>query len=244
MEYVILQSLTYIIGVLYVMLGIGKNCSIKRRIISALVIALSISFFARIFWAIENYNYFATGVYSIGKIFEFKIGNFKIIGVMIGALVGMFALCKIYKENARSIMNASIEAMFLTAGYTKLVCAIMGECCLGKRTSVPWAISYPERNMHNLHPTAAYEVITWWICFALLHILKDKVKPDSSRISFCVFIYVAVRFFILEGLYAHTPFMGNIKARIIYSTIIVICIVVIAFNTYKNKKNIKTEEEK
>lgn len=233
MQYVILQSITYIIGIMYITLGLGKNISVKRKIASALAIALSITFFARIFWAIENINYFITGVYKINKIFEPRIGNFKIIGVMVGAIIGVLVLCMIYKKDSKKIMNTSIEAMFLTAGYTKLVCTIMGECCLGKVTSMPWGISYPDRNMYNLHPTALYEVITWWTCFALLHILKNKIKPDLSRISFVVFLYVAIRFFILEGLYADTPFLGNIKARIIYPTIIIICIVIISINTWK-----------
>ena len=248
MKYVILQSLTYIIGVIYILL-FTRKCSFWKRLVSAIVVAINITFFARVFWAIENWRYFSTGVYKISTLFELTIGNFKIIGVLIGALIATFILCKIFKNEARSIRNASVEAMFLTAGYTKLVCTIMGNCCLGKECSMPWAISYPKINLYNLHPTALYEVITWWTCFILLHVLKDKVKPDSSRISFAVFLYVATRFFIIEGLYATSVFMGNIRARVIYSTIILICIGIISFNTYKekiendNKRRYKMKQE-
>ncbi len=232
----ILQAFTYVIGVLYIVIGLDKSCSLKKRIICALVVALCITFFARLFWIIENFTYFETGIYNWTKLFELRIGNFKIVGVLVGALVGTFILCKIFKENARSIANASVEAMFLTAGYTKVVCTVMGNCCLGKPTTLPWAISYPEVNLHNMHPTALYEVIVWWTCFALLHIFKNKIKSDTTRISFAVLIYAAMRFFILEGLYKDTPFLGNIKARIIYSTVILIALGVIAFNSYKEKK--------
>ena len=232
----VLQAFTYVIGVLYILIGLDKNCSLKKRIVCAIVVALCITFFARVFWAIENFKYFETGIYNWTKLFELRIGNFKIIGVLIGALVGTLILCLMFKKNARSIANASVEAMFLTAGYTKVVCTIMGNCCLGKPTTVPWAISYPEINIHNAHPTALYEVIVWWTCFALLHILKNKVKPDSTRFSFAILIYAATRFFILEGLYRNTPFLGNIKARIIYPTIIILTLIIIGYNSYKEKK--------
>ena len=237
-----LQAFTYVIGVLYIMIGLDKNCSFKKRIISAVVVALCITFFARLFWVIENFKYFSTGIYGLEKLFEVKIGNFKIIGVLVGALVGTCILCKIFKENARSIANASVEAMFLTAGYTKVVCTIMGNCCFGKPTTLPWAISYPAINMHNMHPTALYEVIVWWSCFAFLHIFKKKIKPDSTRISFAILLYTAIRFFILEGLYKDTPFLGSIKARIIYPIIIMITLGIIAYNSYKEKQ-IKSKEE-
>lgn len=237
-----LQSFTYVIGVLYIVIALDKNCSIKKRIISAIVVALCITFFARLFWMVENFHYFKTGIYSWTKLFEFRIGNFKIIGVLIGALVGTLILCKLFKENARSIANSSVEAMFLTAGYTKVVCTIMGNCCFGKTTTMPWAISYPEINLFNLHPTALYEVLVWWFCFALLHIFKNKIKPDSTRISFAILIYTAMRFFVLEGLYRDTPFLGNLKARIIYPTIIMIVLGIIAYNSYKDKKNNKPIE--
>lgn len=243
MKYVVLQGLTYVIGVIYI-LFFTKKCSFIKRLISAITVAIGITFFARVFWAIENYKYFVTGVYDLSTIFQLTIGNFKIIGVLVGALVATFILCKIFKNEAKSIMNASVEAMFLTAGYTKVVCTIMGDCCLGKSCSMPWAISYPKINLYNLHPTALYEVITWWTCFILLHVLKDKVKPDSSRISFAVFLYVATRFFIIEGLYATSVFMGNIRARVIYSTIILICIGIISFNSYKEKKENMSKENK
>lgn len=243
MDYIYLQAFTYVIGVLYIMIGIRK-CGIFKRFICALTIALFITIFARFFWAIENLEKFKTGLYSVKAIFVPTIGNFKIIGVLIGALVGTFVLCLIFKKDSKNIINASIEAMFLTAGYTKLCCTIMGICCLGKDTTLPWAISYPKINLFNLHPVAMYEVITWWSCFVLLHVLKDKVKPDSSRISFAIFLYVSLRFFIFEGLYRDSVFLGSMKARIIYPTIIIICIGIIAFNSYKDKKYITKEEEK
>lgn len=237
MDYAILQSFTYIIGILYIVIRMGKECNLRKRLLFAVIIAISISVFARLCWALENIKYFMTGVYDITNIINPFKGGLKIIGVLIGAVIGVLILRKLFKEHAQAITNASIEAMFLTAGYTKLVCTIKGECCLGKPTNLPWAISYPNHNIYNLHPTACYELITWWGCFLLLHILRNKVKPDSSRMCFVVALYVAIRLCVLEGLYAGAQFFGNLKFRIIYLSIIIICLVVIFINDYKNRKN-------
>lgn len=147
----------------------------------------------------------------------------------------MLILCKKYKNDRKIIINTTIEALFLAAGYTKVVCTIVG-CCVGKPTTMPWAISYPTYQIYNVHPTTLYEVITWWTGFILLHVLKRKIKNDSTRISIVVMFYVIVRMFILEGLYSETQFMGSITARIIYFTIIAICLTIIGINYCKNKK--------
>lgn len=234
MSYTQLNAIAYLIVILYMIFVMRKKTSLKITIVSILTIVVSITIFARIFWVINTIEYFIDGTFGIEELFWMQLGEFKIIGVLIGAIVAIALLCKIFKKDAKLILNSGVEAMFLGAGYTKVVCTIVG-CCRGKATTLPWAISYPAYEDYNVHPTALYEVITWWLCFALLHILKKKINNDATRISIVVMIYVLIRMFLLEGLYAGTEFMGSITARITYFTIIAICIIIIIFNQRKNK---------
>lgn len=241
MAYGDLQIFSYLVVSLYLFFALRKKCKLKTVIISILIICVSITAFARLFWVLENYKDFASGKYDISDIFKLKLGAFKIIGVLIGAVVGTVILSKIFKNDKKAIIDASTEAMFLGAAYTKVVCTIVG-CCLGKKTNMPWAISYPERKIFNLHPTTLYEVIVWLGGFALLHLLKNKIKNDSSRISIAVIYYVLLRMFVLEGLYLDGRFLGSPVSRIVYLIVIAICLAIIIKNKKKASKDEKCEE--
>ena len=52
MDYAILQSFTYIIGILYIVIRMGKECNLRKRLLFAVIIAISISVFARLCWAL------------------------------------------------------------------------------------------------------------------------------------------------------------------------------------------------
>lgn len=235
MGYQELQVIAYVILGIYILIAMRKKCNAKTIIVSIITIMVCITVFARLFFVIENFQKFLDGIYTIQSALRLKLSNFKIIGVLIGTIIGTIILCKIYKKDAKTIANSVIEAMFLSAGYTKIVCTIVG-CCRGKTTNLPWAVSYPQYGIHNIHPTALYEAFVWWISFALLHILKRWIKEDSTRVSIATLFYVVVRMFLLEGLYEGTQFMGSITARIIYCIIILICITIIIVNYLKNRK--------
>ena len=234
MNYQNLQAIAYVILIIYMIIKMRKT-SKKVMLMTIIISITSLTIFARIFWIIDNIEGFKRGILGLKDIFWMQLGGFKIIGVLIGAIVGMVISCKIFKKDSKIIINSTVEALFLAAGYTKLVCTIVG-CCRGKETMLGWGLSYPEYELYNLHPTALYEMITWWIGFIILIVLKKWIKQDSTRISIGVLFYVIVRMFILEGLYEDTPFMGSTTFRIIYSTIICICLGMIFFNSYKNKK--------
>ena len=229
MGYSDLQSFAYLIVSLYLFFSLRKKCKLKTIIVSIVVINLCITIFARLFWVVENYQGFINGTYNIGDVFLLKLSLLKIIGVLIGAVIGTIILSKIYKEDKKHIINASTEAMFLGAGYTKVVCTIVG-CCLGRKLETPLF------GIYTRHLTALYEAIIWFIGFLLLHLLKKKIKKDSVRISIVIIYYVIIRMFILEGLYKNGIFLGSLTSRIIYCLIIFICILIIVSNLYKSSK--------
>ncbi|MBR1802775.1 MAG: prolipoprotein diacylglyceryl transferase [Clostridia bacterium] len=238
MDYEKLQLITYVALIAYIVFQMRKKCKVTTIIVTVLTMIVSITIFARIFWVLNNLNLFLTGVYQIDALFTLKLAGLKISGGLIGGVLGILLLCKIYPQDKKIIYNTVIEGMFLAGGCGKIVCSIVG-CCLGKPTNLPWAISYPQLEEYHLHPVTIYEAITWWVGFGLLHLLKNRMANDFTRISIAVLFYIVIRMFLLEGLYANTPFMGTLTAKIIYFTIMAICITVIVVNQCKKIKIVK-----
>lgn len=150
-----------------------------------------------------------------------RLRNFKIAGCLFGGLLGLWIVMKIFKEERKNIFDTVLEGMFLCAGVAKSGCFAQG-CCYGKPTNVPWAISYPDIGLYDVHPVQLYEAFVWWIGVVLLLELKDKVK-DSTRISIVVLFYVILRMFAIEGLYYGAQFFENGVMNFIYITAIIVC---------------------
>ena len=236
MQYDVLIVTAFIISIIYMMFKGRKKVHIKQKVLSILLVSLCAVFFARIFWVIDKIEFFLNGIYNISEVFEFEIGKFKMIGVLVGTIIGMLWINKIYKDSSKDIRNIVVEGMFLFAALAKFVCAIKGVCYFGKETGIDFGISYPDKNMFNLFPTAYIEAIILFICFLGLHILKRKIESDQIRISFLFCIYLLIRICLLEGLYVNTPFFGDIKDRVIYFIIIISCLVIIGINEKKYKR--------
>lgn len=232
--YEVLQAISYIIVSLYLFFSLRKKCKLSTILVSIVVINLSITIFARLFWVIENYKEFINGIFNITHVLRLKLTSFKIIGVLIGAIIGTVILSKIYKNDKKYIINSATEAMFLGAGYTKIVCTIVG-CCLGRELITPLF------GIYTRHMTALYEAIVWFIGFAMLHLLKKKINVDSTRISIVILYYIFIRMFILEWLYHDGIFMGSTPSRIIFFIVIAICVSIIILNN-KKRATEKIEE--
>ena len=197
MQYDILIVIAFIISIIYMMFRSRKKVQIKQKVISILIVVFCAVIFARIFWVIEKIEYFLSGIYNISEALEFGIGKFKMIGVLVGTIIGMLWVSKIYKDSSKDIRNVVIEGMFLFAALAKFVCAIKGVCCFGKETGIDFGISYPDKNMFNLFPTAYIEASVLFSCFLVLHILKRKIESDQIRISFFFSIYILIRICLL-----------------------------------------------
>lgn len=211
-----------------------KKDKLKISITSMVIIFLFLTIGGRIVWFI------VTKPKDLDYLFSLNLTNLKISGCFFGGLAGVVALIRIFKEERRNILNTVIEGMFLGGGVAKVGCFING-CCIGKKTTLPWAISYPEKGIYDLHPVQLYEAIVLWIGFVLLIELKDKVK-DSTRICISILWYFIMRMFILEGLYLDGQFLGNVSMRILYIITILICVFVILNDIRRSFKGEKKEK--
>jgi len=222
------------IGLYLLIMGLVryKKNKIKLSLISVVVILSFITIFARIVW------YINAQPGDLRYLFALKLNNFKIAGAFIGGLVGLFILMVFFKKERRNLINTVIEGMFLVGGVAKAGCFISG-CCLGKKTTLPWAVSYPEQGLYDLHPVQLYEALTWLIGLILLLQLKDKVK-DKTRICISILVYIIIRMFIIEGLYSGGQFFGGPKMCIIYILAILVCVAIIV---YDNRRLFKNEKE-
>lgn len=190
---------------------------------------------ARIVWFIED------GAKDVQALFSLKFGNLKILGAFLGAILGMGITMLIFKKERTNIFNTCLEGIFLCGGVGKIGCFMKG-CCLGKATTLPWGISYPEHGFYNLHPVQLYEAIVWWIGFILLLELNGKVT-NPKKVSIAILWYVLIRMFVLEGIYAGGQFLGNSSMRLLYAAVIFVCCIVFMIEEWKgDRKDEKSSE--
>ncbi len=208
---------SYLVVGLYIFFALRKKCKLKTTLTTIVVICVGITVFCRLFWIVDNIDKFKSGQYGLAQVFMLRMSGFKIIGVLLGAIAGTCIVAKIFKDEKKYIIDASTESLFLGAAYTKILCTLCKECCFGDVIDPAWF------GVYGRHLTALYEVFVWLIGFAMLHILKGKVKHDFTRISISVIWYILVRMFILEGLYEGAVFMGSWPFRIIYGSIVAFC---------------------
>lgn len=148
-----------------------------------------------------------------GKI-TFSLSGFTFYGGLIFTFINTFIFSKLTKTSYLKLLDILAIVIPVAHGITRIGC-LLGGCCFGKPTNLPWGIKYPENsfayfkyNGAHLHPVPVYSMLGNFIIFAILlslYNLYNKKNFDGKIILFYLIIYSFIRFFIefFRGDYAH-----------------------------------------
>ena len=152
-----------------------------------------------------------------------------IYGAILGAALGIWIYCKITKTKMGYIVDLMAPGIIIAQAIGRVGCLLNG-CCYGTPTTLPWGLVYTDPQSFGFnggiptHPTVVYEIIYCIIVFAVLMMLRKKLKPDGSLFALYLALYAAWRLgidFLRDG----TPFLfGLHQAQVI--SIIVLAITV------------------
>jgi phosphatidylglycerol:prolipoprotein diacylglycerol transferase len=152
-----------------------------------------------------------------------------IYGAILGAALGIWVYCKITKTKMGYIVDLMAPGIIIAQAIGRVGCLLNG-CCYGTPTTLPWGLVYTDPQSFGFnggiptHPTVVYEIIYCIIVFAVLMMLRKKLKPDGSLFALYLALYAAWRLGI-DFLRGGTPFLfGLHQAQVI--SIIVLAITV------------------
>lgn len=119
-----LRILSYTVLNLYILIvgGVIRTKNIKVTLLCNIILSIFVTIGARLMWFIVN------GGGNFSGLFELSFTRLKISGVLLGGIVGVILLRKIFPKYKNEITNTIVEATFLGAGITKLECFGMS-CC-------------------------------------------------------------------------------------------------------------------
>ena len=170
----------------------------KRRGITSDIYSICLSGIAgglvggRLAHVIDNWEYFmANPIEIIG--FQGLAQNGAIIGIIVAALIYM-GVTRMRFSTLLSLGDVSAVGAPLGLAIGRIGCTING-CCHGvSAPDLPWAVVYTHPDSLAtlnvpVHPTTIYHLLWGLIVFAIVWILRGKLKPEGGLFFFflCIF---------------------------------------------------------
>ncbi len=192
---------------------------------------------------------------TLKKIFDFDISGMSVLGGILGGFIGV-EIFKIIIGHKESTVDAFAVAIPICHLIGRIGC-LLGGCCYGSYTTLPWAIQYPQDSFpyiihkHSnlisadalaslpVHPIPIYEIFFNTLLFTTILKLKDRFKTSGALFRFYIISYCTFRFFE-EFLRADTGTAIFLNLKVVqFNLLISILLIVVWFyrNEYKKTEN-------
>ena len=155
---------------------------------------------ARLFHVIDYFG--STYIHDPALIFTNFFNGLSILGAIFGATLAVFLFARIKHLQVGYLADVIAPALPLAQAVGRIGCTINGDA-YGTPTSLPWAFMYTHENARFTtilwearHPSPVYEIIWDLMLFAVLLLLRGRLKPDGSLFILYLAIYSFGRFFI------------------------------------------------
>lgn len=195
---------------------------------------------------------FARGVYfilypqqlnSLKQLFEFKAHNFTLYGGILGALLTVLILSKLWDFSLLKWMDHTIIVVSGSLLLSRIGCLLNG-CCFGKVTKMPWGIpmtkdslayyAYIQENplslfgkLPKIHYTQLYEIIVILVAIGVALMIRNKNAYNRvdglPAIAFGITLTAGrfIVFFFRDFPYA-TQLSNYIRGPIIYGIALIV----------------------
>jgi len=203
----------------------AKRVGIAAEVIYSLAIWAVVSglIVSRLIHIIDQWGYYMA---HPRQIIAFE--GLTIYGAILGALIAVIIYCWVKKLSFWRLGDIIAPGAVVGQTIGRVGCILNG-CCYGLPTNLPWSVTYTSPDSYApvgiaVHPTQFYLLIWNLIVFAVLWILRKRLKPVGSLCLLYLALYALGDFgirFLREG----EPFLfGFQQAQIIGLAILVVTV--------------------
>lgn len=216
-------------GTVVVVITVGIVSGLKRvgvPMIPRNVIGMSLSFIigsivgGRLMYTVDNWSYYLEHPEDI-----ISLDGMVIYGSLFGAVAAVAIYIVIKRLPLWRCGDGIAPGAMLGMAVYRIGCVING-CCYGLPTDLPWAVVYTHPDSHApfgklVHPTQIYHLALSLMAFAVLWLLRRRLKPDGSLYLLLLILFaitdLPVRFFRVEE-----PFWLGMKLAVIFDALILL----------------------
>ncbi|MFH1663162.1 MAG: prolipoprotein diacylglyceryl transferase [Chloroflexota bacterium] len=218
----------------------------QDRVLALAIVGIpSAIIFARLIHIIDKWEYYSHHLNQI-------IGGegLTIYGAILGAILGTWIYSKFKPFNYGFAADLVAPGVILAQAIGRVGCFLNG-CCHGPEapTSLPWSITYLNpscaADIKNVpvHPTQLYEIVFLLFLFAIIMLLKGRLKPDGSLFLVYLGGYSLWRFSI-GFLRANDPFLfGMHQAQFIGIVVLIIAVALLIYRRVRWVKAAKIPDD-
>lgn len=160
---------------------------------------------ARIFYVVQQWDYYARNPIEIIKIWE---GGVVFYGGVMGGFLFLWLYARKKKWRVLQVMDFMAPFIALAHGFGRIGCFLNG-CCYGKTFFSPWSVRYPFLP-HPVHPVQIYEAILNFTAFSVLLRIHARKKFYGETTLAYFLIYGTGRFFLENFRGDNAPFFAGL----------------------------------
>lgn len=216
--YGVLIALAILLGTFLALKEIRKKNIDEDKFMNVLLIAIPIAFvFARLYYVLFNWTYYSTNLGEIPAVWH---GGLAIHGGIIGAFLTAWIMLKYYGISFWEVGDAVAPSFILGQAIGRWGNYFNQEA-YGYEVSpdnIPWAMWIDGAYRH---PTFLYEFMWNILIFALLIILREKIKlKNGMLLPIYLGGYSLGRFFI-EGFRTDSLMLGSLRMAQVTSLVLI-----------------------
>jgi len=190
---------------------------------------------SRIIHVIDKWDYY---IQNPMQIFNFE--GLGVYGAVIGIVIAIVVYSLVKKLSIWQLGDIISPGALVGMAIGRIGCLING-CCFGLPAAPPWAVTYSNVACYApqgvpLHFTQLYHIIWNLVGFAVLWVLRGRLKPQGSIMLLYLAIYAAgdlIIRFVREG----DPFLfGLQQAQLVGMIILVVSVPWLIFRIWRYRK--------
>ena len=179
---------------------------------------------ARLFYVIGHWSYFAK---HPGEIIRLNMEGLVFYGGLLFGVIAALVVGHLRHLKFSFIADLAGLSVPLALAVGRIGCLLNG-CCYGKKTGLPWGITFPQPIGGPRHPTQIYELILDVLLFAVLWWARDKFDRGGEIFVLSVSGYAVIRF-SMEFLREHAVANANLTFQLISAAVLVVAITIFLF---------------